>query len=63
MTIWNDSFKWQYEKTELDGYGYYFSVDYNAIVKSDIVNIHKCLMVKINIKCFGLLSVEYINNF
>ena len=29
---------------------YYFSVDYNYIDKSDILNIHKCLMTKSNIK-------------
>ena len=29
---------------------YDFSVDYNAINKSDILNIYKCLMVKNNIK-------------
>ena len=30
--------------------GFGFSVDYNAIDKSNILNIHKYLMVKINIK-------------
>ena len=29
---------------------YDFSVDYNSIDKSDILNIHKYLMIKINIK-------------
>ena len=29
---------------------YDFSVDYNSIDKSDIINIHKCLMTKTNIK-------------
>ena len=29
---------------------YDFSIDYNAINKSDILNIHKYLMVKDNIK-------------
>ena len=29
---------------------YDFSVDYEIIVKSDVLNIHKYLMVKINIK-------------
>ena len=29
---------------------YDFSVDYNSIDKSDVLNIHKCLMTKNNIK-------------
>ena len=29
---------------------YDFSVDYNSIDKSDIRDIHKCLMIKNNIK-------------
>ena len=36
---------------------YDFSVNHNAIVKSDITNIHNYLMVKNNIKqCLGLLN-------
>ena len=35
---------------------YDFSVDHNAIDKSDILKIHKYLMVKNNIRCSGLLS-------
>ena len=33
----------------LKGNVYDFSVDYNVINKSDILSIHKCLMVKNNI--------------
>ena len=41
----------------LRGNVYGFSVSYNAIVKSDILNIHKYLMVKNNMKqCSDLLS-------
>ena len=34
----------------LNGYGYDFSVDSNSIDKSDILDIHKYLMAKNNIK-------------
>ena len=34
------------KKIELKGYIYYFSVDYNAIAISDILDIHKYLMKK-----------------
>ena len=34
----------------LKGNLYDFSIDYNAIDKSDILNVHKYLMVKNNIK-------------
>ena len=34
------------KKTELNGYVYDFSVDYNAIAVDDILNIHKYLMGK-----------------
>ena len=34
------------KKTELKGYIYDFSVDYNAIVISDTLDIHKYLMKK-----------------
>ena len=34
----------------LNGNVYNFSVDYNSIDKSDILNIHKYLMTKNNIK-------------
>ena len=35
---------------------YNFSVDYNSIDKSDILNIQKYIMVKNNIKCLPLLG-------
>ena len=38
------------EEVSLKGNVYDLSVDYNAIDKSDILNIHKHLMVKNNIK-------------
>ena len=37
-------------KVTLNGSVYDFSVDYNSIDKSDILNIHKYLMTKNNIK-------------
>ena len=43
-------------EVSLNGYVYDFSVDYNSIDKSDILNIHKNLMSKNNIKqCSTLL--------
>ena len=43
-------FSTQFTKVYLKGNVYNFSVYYNAIEKSDILNIHKYLMVKSNIK-------------
>ena len=37
-------------EVSLNGYVYDFSVDYNFIDKSDMLNIHKYLMTKNNIK-------------
>ena len=37
------------KKTELNGYVYDCSVDYDALVGDNILNIHKYLMNKINI--------------
>ena len=37
------------KKTGLNGYVHDFSIDYNAIVVDDIVDIHKYLMKKNNI--------------
>ena len=37
-------------KVSLNQNVYNFSLDYNSIDKSDILNIHKYLMTKINIK-------------
>ena len=38
------------KKTGLNGYVYEFSVDYNIIDTSNIINIHKYLMKKHDIK-------------
>ena len=38
------------KKTGLNGYVYDFSVDYNAIAVADILDIHRYLMKKHNIK-------------
>ena len=38
------------KKTRLNGYVYEFSVDYNIIGTSNIINIHKYLMKKHDIK-------------
>ena len=37
------------KRTGFKGYVYDFSVDYGAIAVDDILDIHKCLMKKINI--------------
>ena len=37
-------------EVSLNGNVYNFSVDYNSVDKSDIINIHKYLMTKNNIK-------------
>ena len=37
-------------KVSLNGNMYYFSVDYNSVDKSDILNIHKYFMRKTTIK-------------
>ena len=38
------------DKVSINGNVYDFSVDYNSIDKSDILNIHKYLMAKSNLK-------------
>ena len=38
------------EKTGLYGYAYDFSIDYDSIDVDNILDIHKCLMIKHNIK-------------
>ena len=44
-------------KVCLNGNVYDFSIDYNSTDKSGILNIHKCLMTKNNIKlCSALLN-------
>ena len=40
-------------KTRLNGYVYDFSVNYNTIDISNIIDIHKYLMKKHDIKCLG----------
>ena len=44
--IWKDWSVDNIKKTGLKGYVYNFSVDYNAIVVSDILDIHKYLIKK-----------------
>ena len=45
------------KKTGLNGYVYDFSVDYDAIVVYDILDIRKYLMEKNNVKrCINLLE-------
>ena len=39
------------KKTGLNEYVYDFSVDYNAVAFDDILDIHKYLMKKHDIKC------------
>ena len=36
----------EFREVSLNGNVYHFSVDYNSIDKSDILNIHKYLMIK-----------------
>ena len=43
------------EEVSFKGNSYDFSVHYDAINKSDILNIPKYLMVKYNYKIFGFL--------
>ena len=40
----------------LSGILYGFSVDYNSINKSSLLNIHKYLMIKILHKMFGIIK-------
>ena len=51
------------QKSELNGYVYDFSVDYGAIAVDDILDIHKCLMKKNNIKCLDLLKNVVVVGF
>ena len=47
----------QTKHKRISEYVCYFSVDYNAVDKSEILNNHIYLMVKNNAKwCFGLLN-------
>ena len=55
--ISKDFFVDNIKKTGLNGYAYDFSVDYHAIVVDDMLDIHKYLMKKSNIKsCLDLLK-------
>ena len=38
------------KKTQLYGYIYYFSANYDSIGVDDILNIYRCLMFKNNIR-------------
>ena len=49
------------KKTELYGYGYDFLVDYDSTDVADMLNIHKYLMVKNNIKCSDLLNKYFLH--
>ena len=49
-------------KTGLNGYVYNFSVDYNTIDTSNIIDIHKYLIKKHGIKCLDLFKNVYWNN-
>ena len=46
-------------EVSLNGNVYDFSVDYNSVDKSDILNIHKNLMSKNNIKLFSYCLLYY----
>ena len=48
-------------KTELYGYGYDFLVDYDSTDVADMLNIHKYLMFKNNIKCSDLLNKYFLH--
>ena len=49
-SIFNGFSATESRKVSLNGHVYDFSVDYNSIDKSDILNIYKYLMTKNNIK-------------
>ena len=48
--IFNGFSATEFQEVSLNGNVYDFSVDYNFIDKSDILNIHKYSMIKNNIK-------------
>ena len=50
------------KKTGLNGYIYDFSADYDAVVVDDILDIHKYLMKKNNIKCLDLIKMFFYSN-
>ena len=47
------------KKTGLNGYIYDFSADFGAVVVDDILDIHKYLMKKNNIKCLDLIKMFF----
>ena len=55
-SISNGFYAIESREVSLGEYEHKFLVDYNAIEKSDILNIHKYLMVKNNIKCLVFLN-------
>ena len=56
--ISNEFFAVESREVSLKGTAYDFSVNYNAIDISDILNVHKYFIVKNNIKnCSGLLNI------
>ena len=46
----------------INEYVHNLSVDYDAIAVDDILDIHKYLMKKNNIKCWGLLKDVFSSN-
>ena len=52
------------KKKRLNGYVYDFSVDYDAIVVDDILDIHMYLIKKNNMiyKCLGLLKKCFLQD-
>ena len=56
--ISNEFFAVESREVSLKGTAYDFSVNYNAIDISDILNVHKYFIVKNNIKNYsGLLNI------
>ena len=53
----------RYEKRGLNGYVYDFSVDYYIIGVNDVINIHKYLMKKHDIKQFFDFLKKYLPNY
>ena len=49
-------------KTGFNGHVYDFSVDYDAIVVDDILEIHNYLMKKNDIECFGLFKSVFLQD-
>ena len=63
LCIGNISKDWSVDnmkKTGLNGHVYHFSVDYNVIAVDDILDIHKHLMKKNNIKLFKTIKKVFL---